>query len=67
MLEFYLLTSVPAFIYWVVSAYKESRCGGVDSGVAAFTLLSLIPVLGGVLLVVALCLFLGNREADRNK
>ena len=65
MLEFYLLTSVPAFIYWAVLAYKESSGG--DSGVTAFALLSLIPILGGVLLVVALCLFLGNREADRNK
>lgn len=64
MLEFYLLTSFPAFIYWAVLAYKDSSG---DSGLTAFTLLSLIPILGGVLLVVALCLFLGDREADRNK
>ena len=63
MLEFYLLTSIPAFIFWVVYANKEFRSGEIDSGVISFALLSLIPVLGGVLLVVALCLFLGNIEA----
>lgn len=65
MLEFYLLTSIPAFIFWVVYANKEFRSEGMDSGVISFALLSLIPVLGGALLVVALCLFLGNIEADR--
>ena len=66
MLEFYLLTSIPAFIFWIVSAYKEARSGRIDSDLITFTLLSLIPILGGVLLVVALCLFLGSVEADRH-